>query len=172
MKRIEHNPVFESILSSVKKYGSEPINEEATDKLDPESASKYVRMIIGEWASNIVNFSLGAPDDLKEKIYPPTMEAMQKLGNNASIDDLVGSLKTIWKDLMTKVNAYDKKDVVEAYQGANNGFAKLEEAYKIYKEKAGDLASNQEILKSVNDGMAEYVKNAQESIKLAVNTTK
>ena len=174
MKRIERNPVFESLLEKVKKYETVNLNEdESSDKLDPIAASKYVRMIVGEWASNIVKFSQNAPSkDLLEKIYPHTMEAIQKLGNNASIDDLVNSLKTIWKDIMTKVNSYGRSDIKTAYEDAGKGFNKLDEAYKIYKEKAGSLATNAEILKSVNDGMADYVKNAQEAIKIAINATK
>lgn len=172
MKKFE-NPLFESLVEKAKNYSSKEINEQATDKLDANSASKYVRMIVGEWASSIVKFTQNCPSqELKEKIYPSTMESIQKLGNNASVDDLVESFKSIWKDIMGKVNSYNREDIKKAYEDAGKGFDKLDEAYKIYKEKAGELATNPDILKKVNEGMSEYVKNAQEAIKKAIEVIK
>lgn len=172
MKRLEHNPVFTSLLNEAKNY-EDNLYEQSEEKINVQEASKYVRMIIGEWASNTVKFAQESPSsDLKEKIYPSTMEAIQKLGNNASIDDLVEGLKSIWKDITGKVNSFGRSDIKKVYDDASKGFDKLQEAYDIYKKKAGNLTTNADILKSVNDGMSDYVKNAQEAIKLAIRTTK
>ena len=172
MEKNLYNPLFESFLEKAKKYQTTEVNEQAEEKLDVASASRYVQIIVSEWASNIMKFVQSSPDDLKALISPATSEGISKLGNNASIDDLVEGLTKMWNDVMAKVGSYKRQSVKDAFSEADKGFKKLSEAYNVYKQKAGTVASNPDILKKINEKMSDYVKNAQQSIALATAKSK
>lgn len=166
------NPVFESLTEQARKFQTVPqfsVYEADGGELLDKDVEKYMDTILSLLVPNIENYANFMPSQkVKDEAGVKAMEALIKLENNASIQDLMQSLGTIWEDVYKKViNSKDKEKVGAIYEKVNEGIIKCLNAYAALKEKAEDKLKNKNMLEHVNSEMKGYIVRFLKSLKIA-----
>lgn len=171
MKKEISNPLFESLLKRAKEYKFNTINEEVESKFkSEEQASKYIKNILRSWFDSIFYFSQSCPVvKIKLEVLPYTMSSIEKIQNNATIEDLIKSLKEISKGIVDKIS---NEKVLPIYEKFLEGTKKLEEAYESYKKMGSEFISNPSLVKSTNEFVKVYIETAKKSIEASKSKTK
>jgi len=176
MKNLEYNPVFESLLSEVRKVEGKKLNEEAVgSQIDASDIQKYLILILDVLQINVISFSVQLPQALVNETLPSVMEKLQKLGNNASMDDLIEGLNEIWDLSYAKIKEYKGPEAEyfsPAFDKANEGVQKVLEAYGALKKKAGDRLNDKALLDKINGLMKKQVDSIIKSIEASKKVVK
>lgn len=168
------NPLFESLTDQARKFKTIPQvsiyeADESKESMSSKDIEKYFLDILNLLQMNIVAFIQAIPQqDLKDLVMPSAMEDVLKLGENASIDDLIKSFKDIWVKALGKITASEyKNEIGNIYTKANEGIEKTVKAYEFLKEKSGDKLNDKALLANVNSEMKKLIKGIQDSLQTA-----
>jgi len=163
------NPVFESLNNEVRKIQSRTqftIYEEAKEEMKREKFEDSIINIIQTIIFNIAKYIQIIPDQkLKNNISPKVMEEIIKLGENASLKDLMESIYDIWNIAYEEVKKSDNKKLIAVFEKVNEGMDKLFEAHKDLKERGITHYNNEEVLKTINTKMQEIINAIRDQLK-------
>ena len=161
-----YNPVFEQ-LAETARNNSNKLQEAAGD-IDAKETQEYLTSILSTLSNSVKDFIGKIPyADLQNAIYPGTLEKYLKLGNNASINDLISSLYAIWEDGLKKIMASKysgSSDFKKIYEDVNAGINKVMESWAALQTKAGNILLDPALLTYANSQMSTLIASVQKTL--------
>jgi|LauGreDrversion4_2_1035121.scaffolds.fasta_scaffold00063_6 hypothetical protein len=171
MKKEFYNPLFESLLDTAKEYKTVynyRIHEEANEKFkDKDQALKYFKMIFDSWGNAVIAFTKSCLiPDVKSEISKQVSENIIKLGtsSNSSLDNIIKVLKESSDVISEKISGQNKSETIKiVYKNFEEGVGSLEEAYTAYKERAGSMLTDSDLLAKINSHIQSYVEQIKKN---------
>jgi len=161
-RRLEYNPLFESLSETAKRY--QRIDEDAVDSdYKKKAAVDYAKRLLEITWGQLGYFIEAIPNpELKAKIKAQLLDFSKQitLRTDLTVDELINVVTEKWKafkDDITRakeVEAYATK-LQEVYDKVSQAMDKMVSATKIYLEKYPDESRSNEVITVVANMLAK-----------------
>lgn len=169
MKKEFYNPVFESLLNTVKEYKPvyrNTINEDSNEAFkDIDQAFKYYQMIFDSWMGAIILFANSCLIvSVKDELSKFVMEEIVKINKNSTLEEIIKNLNVCSDKISSMIKEQKKSETLKVvYNNFSEGVELLNQAYGAYKKRAeiNAMLTNPDLLLKINNYIQDYVKQIQ-----------
>jgi len=173
-RKIEYNPLFESVSDVAKRYRI--INEEVSPEYKLKVAKEYAVMILQVMYDNYLYFVGSIPNEtlkksLKAELFNFVKSEYDKQGT-VTFSGFMDSLKTKWTQSLSAITS--NSDLIklsamikEIYNDVDKGMKELENAAKLYNEKYPTESNSPEVSAAVQG----LVQSCYTSLSASATTT-
>lgn len=165
-RRLEYNPLFESIVDSARRY--EKISEEVVDdNYKMEAAINYAKKIVQMLGDQVNYYVFTIPNPtVRATTLKALMEFWGKAAAGSTFEEIFNMVSSQWDTLEKSIaNSAEMKVYVgieDVYAKVSGGIQKMKETAKIYLDTYPEESKNGVVNKAVQDIAAAIKTNIEE----------
>jgi hypothetical protein len=172
-RRLEYNPLFESIADSARRYSR--ISEDAVDQnYKKQTAVAYAKKMLQITGSTINYFVISIPNPtVRARVLKTLLDFWSNEVTNKStatfetlFNKVAGQWDILEKDIMNSSEMSVYEGIDEVYVEISNGLERMKSAAKIYLEKYPEESKSGEVTTAIGT-MLDSIKQNLEQINKA-----